>query len=528
MYRFLLLFSIFFVITRSINAQITALGHSREDTAWYATDTLVKIDTLYASTVYFRKHTAYIDSISGKQYTLVSDTIYRNDSAFYTLKTIYSTINRDTIYYFKANDTVVIRFYEFFFEHRIYSYFITDTSARRSGILTAKYSPSDGGLWDFVWSKYNPETDLFVDFQTNSGVNSSVADSLATGGYRVSITNGITDTVYYAWVFNYYLNVTLGPMKNFAGEVKSGFYTCEYLKFDGTITVDTMYYYSVYTHLPDTLENKVTMAWTSKPSTEIRKPPQWKKLNPDTRSYDLKAEDTDYTLTIDDSFGRSLSDNVRYISIQTEALFDLYFKDGKADKEERDWEKSESPKGSAPLKTIFVSTSKNSAWVEWFISDSADFTIYKSLPIGETPVKYDTSHIFYIPKTYAVKMVSHSDENCTDTIALEEGIVVEKSELNIPNVFSPNGDGFYDVFKPEKEMSIRKIEVIIFSPWGDEVYYYKGDMSQWEGWDGRIRNSEKVASPGMYFYIIKAAGWESDPQVKYTGTEYAGYIYLFR
>ena len=106
-------------------------------------------------------------------------------------------------------------------------------------------------------------------------------------------------------------------------------------------------------------------------------------------------------------------------------------------------------------------------------------------------------------------------------------IEVDKSELDIPNVFTPNDDGLNDRFMVQKK-SLKFISVEVFSRSGKMVYNFSGEgeaLRNWEGWDGKVNNSSADASPGVYFYIIRATGWDD---VVYNSREQRGFVYLYR
>ncbi len=106
-------------------------------------------------------------------------------------------------------------------------------------------------------------------------------------------------------------------------------------------------------------------------------------------------------------------------------------------------------------------------------------------------------------------------------------IAVDHSSLAIPNVFTPNEDGINDRFIVDKT-SLRYISINIFSRNGIKVYGFYGEgqiLKEWDGWDGNVGNTSAKASPGVYFYIIKALGWDD---VKYDSKEYRGFVYLYR
>ncbi len=99
---------------------------------------------------------------------------------------------------------------------------------------------------------------------------------------------------------------------------------------------------------------------------------------------------------------------------------------------------------------------------------------------------------------------------CRDTAYLDACVKVDNaSKLEIPNVFSPNGDGINDFFQV-KAQTLRTFNGQILNRWGRVLY----EWTNWEdfeaGWDGKINGGSK-ASPGVYFYIIKAEGMDGIP-----------------
>jgi hypothetical protein len=76
--------------------------------------------------------------------------------------------------------------------------------------------------------------------------------------------------------------------------------------------------------------------------------------------------------------------------------------------------------------------------------------------------------------------------------------------------------------------SLRFISVEVFSQSGLKVYGFSGEgdrLKDWTGWDGKINNTSINASPGIYFYIIRALGWDN---VRYDSKLYRGFLYLYR
>ncbi|MCB0400968.1 MAG: PKD domain-containing protein [Flavobacteriales bacterium] len=73
--------------------------------------------------------------------------------------------------------------------------------------------------------------------------------------------------------------------------------------------------------------------------------------------------------------------------------------------------------------------------------------------------------------------------------------------LVIPNVFSPNGDGENDLFKPFGN-NITSLHMEIYNRWG-EVLYMTDFINA--GWDGRTTAGD-ICSDGTYFYLITVNG----------------------
>jgi gliding motility-associated-like protein len=70
--------------------------------------------------------------------------------------------------------------------------------------------------------------------------------------------------------------------------------------------------------------------------------------------------------------------------------------------------------------------------------------------------------------------------------------------LFIPNVFSPNDDGFNDTFKPETDcIQIQNFKFQIFDRWGELIFKSENLL---QGWDGTFRG--RLLPPGVYAYFI--------------------------
>jgi gliding motility-associated-like protein len=174
--------------------------------------------------------------------------------------------------------------------------------------------------------------------------------------------------------------------------------------------------------------------------------------------------------------------------------------------------------GEAPLVVSFTDKSVRASTYRWEFGDGKDSI---SDLVNPGP------HTYYKPGQYSVKLTIESLLHCIDSMRLETPIVVLPSALDIPNVFTPNGDGLNDNFIVESK-SLRFISVEVFSRSGVKVYSFYGEgaaLKEWKGWDGNVNNSSSKATPGVYYYIIHAYGWDD---IDYNGKEQKGFVYLFR
>ena len=72
--------------------------------------------------------------------------------------------------------------------------------------------------------------------------------------------------------------------------------------------------------------------------------------------------------------------------------------------------------------------------------------------------------------------------------------------FELPNAFTPNGDGFNDVFMPMRITPdlINKVEMHVFNRWGRIVYDTKDIFINW---DGLAQDTRQPCAEGTYFYV---------------------------
>jgi len=162
---------------------------------------------------------------------------------------------------------------------------------------------------------------------------------------------------------------------------------------------------------------------------------------------------------------------------------------------------------SAPAMFLFEDSSENANHYTWIFGDS----------LTESVSADSLLHTYNLPGTYYPRLVAYhyldfSLETCVDTfpkyfeldainpVEIDQAIV--QSQEFLPNVFTPpNGDIKY--FRFYQDASITNFEIAIYNRYGKRVYHYVGNIRDWEGWDGKVNNSNRIVQTGVYYYVVK-------------------------
>jgi gliding motility-associated-like protein len=141
--------------------------------------------------------------------------------------------------------------------------------------------------------------------------------------------------------------------------------------------------------------------------------------------------------------------------------------------------------GNAPLQVNLSNQSSNADSFTWLVNGMQNNPVNNSYLLNEAGL-------------YNIMLIAENEFGCIDTASKLAEVVNNEVSLVIPNSFTPNGDGFNDLFTI-KSTSIQSLRAVIFNRWGQQVIEWSGVNNSW---DGTIngRNSPE----GVYFYIITA------------------------
>jgi gliding motility-associated-like protein len=122
--------------------------------------------------------------------------------------------------------------------------------------------------------------------------------------------------------------------------------------------------------------------------------------------------------------------------------------------------------------------------------------------IASTSPASDTSYIYrpeaggLLAGCFAVTAVDsfENESQFSARICVDECIMYA-----LPNVFTPNGDGFNDKFVSSNLNDVvEKVNMKIFNRYGQLVYETADPLINW---DGKYRNSNNTVPSGVYYYI---------------------------
>ncbi|MGN0187721.1 MAG: gliding motility-associated C-terminal domain-containing protein [Paludibacteraceae bacterium] len=370
--------------------------------------------------------------------------------------------------------------------------------------LTTEITYTGGGS-DFEWSTFDG------DFQSNQATLSP-EDGV---GYVLKVDGVETARI---WVIDY----AKYPVAISAIDIVEADDRCDYIKVVPTFSAPDLTYKDrngVVHLLPRTFTFAYDVVTFGGDAWSQPTPKYFKKATPFAEVvFDAPLCDTQFTMAGDDwaeRFGMEVqrASSEVYHAIAVEAHLKGTVEE-RAAKNELDRSGAD-VSGSGPLVVAFESrvNQLSTNYYEWFIfsvNDPANYIRYNDR---------DLRYTFAESGSYRVRLVATS-EVCEFVDSLD--VKVLDSSLEVPNVFTPNGDGVNDEFRVAFK-SLATYSCQIFNRWG-RLVYKSNDPGK--GWDGTING--KPAAPGAYYYVIQATGTDVDDDGKPVKYKLSGDINLLR
>jgi len=157
--------------------------------------------------------------------------------------------------------------------------------------------------------------------------------------------------------------------------------------------------------------------------------------------------------------------------------------------------------GIAPTTINFTNLSASSSTSTPTASITTAWSFGNGTSLVTPSVSISPSATYTAAGQYTVTMIVVKG-SCIDTV--QKVITIDiPSKLEVPNVFTPNGDGSNDTFFL-KVQNVTDIHVYIFDRWGNQVYETTSSTGNIT-WDGKSA-AGKDLPVGTYFYTLKATG----------------------
>lgn len=164
--------------------------------------------------------------------------------------------------------------------------------------------------------------------------------------------------------------------------------------------------------------------------------------------------------------------------------------------------------GSAPLTVVFHANAENvgmyTPHYEWRFTKEGETQPYLVRYEEETEYTFTEagSHRIVLYATFinGNHTVAYTKDYWQDAQPIT--IQISESKLEMPNAFSPNGDGINDIYRAKNNyQSIVEFDAYIFNRWGQKIYEWHDPAG---GWDGKFNG--KDVKQGVYFVLVKAKG----------------------
>ena len=151
--------------------------------------------------------------------------------------------------------------------------------------------------------------------------------------------------------------------------------------------------------------------------------------------------------------------------------------------------------GYAPLNVQTSDESAQAAGHVWIFGD------------GATSTDNAPAHTYTEPGTYDLVLAVVNAQGCVDT-AVVQITVVNQMTVELPNIFTPNGDQTNDEYKI-KATGVSSMKAEIYNRWGEKMFSWNDPAAAWNGQSPY----GAPASAGVYYCVVEAVDAMGNKQV---------------
>ncbi|MDX1652156.1 MAG: choice-of-anchor L domain-containing protein [Brumimicrobium sp.] len=166
------------------------------------------------------------------------------------------------------------------------------------------------------------------------------------------------------------------------------------------------------------------------------------------------------------------------------------------------------PTGNVPLEVQFTNNSDpNADSYSWNFGNGDSITVNN---LSGQSTTYTEEGVYTVTLTVV-------EGSCSNQATVQIVVIKPKPlSFDMPNVFTPNGDGSNDVFTLNPVNAV-SLELVILNRWGN-VVFESNEVNA--SWNGKVQNSGAECSDGVYFYKFIIVGEDGEE------VEQHGFVHL--
>jgi len=145
-----------------------------------------------------------------------------------------------------------------------------------------------------------------------------------------------------------------------------------------------------------------------------------------------------------------------------------------------------------PNQLILTNYSSNTISNQWLFNDD----------VAANTTSVNTVKDYSVSGSYSLMLIAYGNAGCNDTSSYAFRIS-DSSGITLPTIFSPNGDGVNDVFRPIAK-GISELHVMIYNRYGTPIIKWDRVNGSWDG----HTTSGEVCDEGVYFIVLEGKGFD--------------------
>ena len=171
----------------------------------------------------------------------------------------------------------------------------------------------------------------------------------------------------------------------------------------------------------------------------------------------------------------------------------------------------ESSKSNITLSSSILVKESPNARMSWTAEENSNTYTFRSNSLNATSYEWDLnnqlmsyndhfSKDFYKNDSYSIKLIAKNSNGCADTIS--ENVLIQVAiKLNMPNAFTPDGDGINDEFGPvADDLYNVDYHMVIYDKSGSLVFETNNPAKKWDGINIR---TNKIATTTTDVFVWK-------------------------